>query len=310
MDISKLALLCDIADTNNLTTSAERMGYTQSGVSHAISKLETEMDVTILKRTKRGVELTSDGKMLMPYIRLVVSHYNRMDEIVDSILGLQRGSICIGTYCSIASQWLPGVIQSFQQLYPNIAIRIREGGIQDIEQWLSEGSIDFGFLSWRKDQNYKFISLARDPLYAITAKDLPLPEEYQEDFPISAFADYPFIASESGVDYDVAVALEKSGIKPMISFSCRDDHTIIPMVENNLGISLMPGMFLEGHDKNIKKIPVSPCAIRTLGIGMLAEKTLSTSAKAFIKLSKKIITDAAPVSAYTPSPKKLAYMDA
>lgn len=310
MDISKLALLCDIADTNNLTASAERMGYTQSGVSHAISKLETEMGVTILKRTKRGVELTSDGETLMPYIRLVVSHYNRMDEIVDSILGLQRGSICIGTYCSIASQWLPAVIQRFQELYPSIAIRIREGGIQDVEQWLAEGSIDFGFLSWHKHQNYKFISLARDPLYAITAKEFPLPDEYRKSFPVSAFADYPFIASESGVDYDVAVAMEQAGIKPMVSFSCRDDHTIIPMVENNLGISLMPGMFLEGHDSNIRKIPVSPCTIRTLGIGILAEKSLSTSAKAFIKLSKKIIGSSAPAQTNTPFARKWTYADA
>lgn len=289
MDINKLALLCDIADTNNLTTSAEHMGYTQSGVSHAISKLEAEIGVSILKRTKHGMELTSDGEALMPYIRLVVTHYNRMDEIVDSILGLQRGSICIGTYCSIASQWLPHIIQKFLQLYPNIAISIREGGMDDVERWLYEGSIDFGFLSWHKNQNYKFISLARDPLYAIASKDYMLPPEYLDSFPMKAFADYPFIASESGVDADVTAALQHSGVNPMISFSCRDDHTIIPMVENNLGISLMPSMFLTGHDSNIRKIPVSPCAIRTLGIGILSERTLSASAKVFIKLSKKMI---------------------
>ena len=290
MDISKLALLCDIADTKNLTASAERMGYTQSGVSHAISKLETELGISMLKRTKRGVELTSDGEMLMPYIRLVISHYNRMDEIVDSILGLQRGSICIGTYCSVASQWLPPIIQQFQQMYPSITIRIREGGMQDVEQWLTEGQIDFGFLSWRKHPNYKFISLARDPLYAITSKELVLPEEYLETFPLSAFSDYPFIASESGVDYDVTQAMEQAGASPIVSFQCRDDHTIVPMVANNLGVSLLPGMFLEGHD-NVRKIPVSPCTIRTLGIGILSERTLSIAAKAFISLSRKMIRE-------------------
>lgn len=291
MDINKLALLCDIADTNNLTLSAERMGYTQSGVSHAISKLETELGISILKRTKHGVELTADGKLLLPYVRLVITHYNRMDEIVDSILGLQRGSICIGTYCSIAAQWLPPIIRRFQQLYPNIALRIREGGMNDVERWLYEGSIDFGFLSWKRNQNYKFISLARDPLYAIASKDFILPKEYQETFPMTAFSEYPFIASEDGVDADVTAALKQVGVTPMISFSCRDDHTIIPMVENNLGLSLLPGMFLTGHDQNIQKIPVSPCTIRTLGIGILAERTLSVSAKAFIKLSKKIISE-------------------
>lgn len=291
MDINKLALLCDIADTNNLTLSAEHMGYTQSGVSHAISKLEAELGISILRRTKHGVELTTDGETLLPYIRLVVTHYNRVDEVVDSIRGLQRGSICIGTYCSIAAHWLPPIIQKFQQLYPSIAIRIREGGMSDVERWLYEGSIDFGFLSWKRNQNYKFISLARDPLYAIASRDFVIPEEYQETFPMSAFSEYPFIASEDGVDADVTAALEQAGVTPMTSFSCRDDHTIIPMVENNLGLSLIPGMFLAGHDQNIQKIPVSPCTIRTLGIGILAERSLSVSAKAFIKLSKKIISE-------------------
>lgn len=290
MDISKLALLCDIADTNNLTTSAERMGYTQSGVSHAISKLESEIGVTIFKRTKKGMELTTDGELLMPYIHMVVTHYNRMNEIVDSILDLQRGSICIGTYCSIASQWLPHIIRSFQQMYPNIAISIREGGMRELECWLNEGSIDFAFLSWHKNQNYKFISIARDPLYAVVSADHPLPDEYQAAFPIKAFADYPFIASEAGVDTDVSAALQHAEVTPMTLFSCRDDHTIIPMVENDLGFSLLPGLFLRGVNARIQKIPVTPCSPRTLGIGILSEKTLSTAARAFINLSKKIIT--------------------
>lgn len=291
MDISKLALLCDVADTKNLTLSAERMGYTQSGVSHAISKLEAEMGIPIIKRTKHGVELTSEGTLLMPYIRLVVTHSQRLEDVIDSILGLQLGSICIGTYCSIASQWLPAIIQCYQQLYPNIAIRIREGGIRDVERWLYEGSIDFGFLSWKKNQNFKFLSLARDPLYAILPKDYPLPEDHQKQFPIQAFADYPFIASENGVDHDVNAALEQSKVIPMTSFTCHDDHTIIPMVEKGLGISLLPDMFLKGQDANIWKLPVTPCSVRTLGIGILSEKTLSTCSKAFIKLSQKMIPE-------------------
>jgi DNA-binding transcriptional LysR family regulator len=161
--------------------------------------------------------------------------------------------------------------------------------MKDVEQWLYEGSVDFGFLSWRRDQSYKFISLARDPLYAVVPKDFVLPETYQNSFPLSAFSEYPFIASEKGVDSDVTDALAQAEISPMVSFSCRDDHSIIPMVENNLGLSLLPGMFLEGHDENIQKIPVSPCTIRTLGIGILSERALSVSAKAFIKLSRKIV---------------------
>lgn len=76
MDISKLILICDIAKTNNLTLSAERMGYTQSGVSHSIKKIEDEMGITFFKRMKNGVQLTYEGRTLMPYISSIVKSYN------------------------------------------------------------------------------------------------------------------------------------------------------------------------------------------------------------------------------------------
>ncbi len=291
MDINKLALICDVAGTGNLTVSAEHMGYTQSGVSHAINKLEAEMGISLIRRTKRGVELTADAELLLPYIRQVVTHYERMDEILDSIHGLQRGSICIGTYCSIAAQWLPSIIDKYQQLYPNIAIHIREGGLKAIEGWLNEGSIDFGFLSWQKDQNFRFFSLARDPLCAVVPTEFTLPAEYEKAFPISAFADFPFIASERGVDEDVSSTLSHFDVSPLISFTCHDDHTILSMVDNGLGISLLPNMFLLNSNANIRVIPVKPCTHRTLGIGYQSDKTLSICSKAFVDLAKKIIPE-------------------
>ncbi len=291
MDINKLALICDVANTGNLTVSAENMGYTQSGVSHAINKLEAEMGISLIRRTKRGVELTADAELLLPYIRQVVTHYERMDDVLDSIHGLQRGSLSIGTYCSIAAQWLPTIINKYQQLYPNIAIRIREGGLKDVETWLNEGSIDFGFLSWQKDQNFRFFSLARDPLCAIVPKEFALPPEYEKGFPVSAFADYPFIASERGVDEDVASTLSYFNVSPLTSFTCHDDHTILSMVDRGLGISLLPNMFLWSSNANVRVIPVKPCTNRTLGIGYQSDKTLSICAKAFIELTKKIIPE-------------------
>lgn len=62
------------------------------------------------------------------------------------------------------------------------------------------------------------------------------------------------------------------------------------MVENNLGISLLPGMLLEGFEQNIIKIPLLPATVRTLGIGISPDNMLSKPADTFMKLSKKIIS--------------------
>lgn len=291
MDINKLQLFSDIAQTKNLSDSAQRMGYTQSGVSHAINKLEKEMGVSLLKRTNHGVSLTKDAEFLLPKVRAILGNYDKLMESIDSITGLKKGEVNIGTYSSIARQWLPSIIKKFQELYPNIKISIHEGGVETIETWIYDGVIDLGFLSWRKDQNFKFISLARDNLYAVTSADITLPKDYNKTFPFSAFLEYPFIASSSGIDSDVSTAFEVANIKPNIKFSCNDENTIISMVENNLGISLLPEMFLKGRDANINIIPTSPCVVRTLGIGVMKQKNLSSSAAAFIQLAKKVVKE-------------------
>lgn len=69
MDLARIRLFLDIVDSKNLSFTAQRFGYTQSGVSHSISKLENELGVTLFTRTKHGVELTSDAEFLVPYAR-------------------------------------------------------------------------------------------------------------------------------------------------------------------------------------------------------------------------------------------------
>ena len=249
------------------------------------------MGVALLKRTNHGVSLTKDAEFLLPKVRSILGNYDKLMEDIDSITGLKKGEVNIGTYSSIARQWLPSIIKRFQELYPNIKINIHEGGVESIETWMYDGVIDLGFLSWRKNQNFKFISLARDNLYAITASNMNLPPAYNKAFPFTAFLEYPFIASSSGIDNDVSNAFEVVNIKPNIKFSCNDENTIISMVENNLGISLLPEMFLKGRDAEINIIPTSPCVVRTLGIGITSQKNLSSSAAAFIQLAKKVVKE-------------------
>ena len=142
MDINKFLLINDIAITNNLTLTAERMGYSQSGVSHAVNKIEEETGINFFNRTNRGVELTNAGSQLLPYIQMIVKYYNVFNESIDSLNGLHSGTLSIGTYPSIATQWLPEMVQKYKEKYPNISVFIREGRMIEVEKWIMEGSVD------------------------------------------------------------------------------------------------------------------------------------------------------------------------
>ncbi len=290
MNYTKLDLLVDIASTNNLSATAQNFGYTQSAVSHTIKKLEEEMGFPLLKRTNRGVELSNDAKTILPSVRAVVNATNRLDEEIQAVRGIHSGEIRIGSYSSTAINWLPAIIRRFQEQYPDISIQIREGGIDEIEHWLMDGSADFGILSLTGDDRpYNFFPLTREPLYAVFPLDYDLPEEYETAFPVSAFLDYPFITSETGMDYDVAAALENAGVVPKVAFYCKDDHSIMAMVENGLGVSLLPGLILQSHAGRLKKIPLDPAAERTLGIGVASYEALSLSARAFMRMIQEYV---------------------
>ncbi len=291
MDLSNLELLLDIADSGSLTATARHFGYTQSAVSHTIKKLESEMGFSLLKRTNRGVELTSDLRSLIPSIRNVVTASHHLDEEIEAVQGLQRGALSIGSYSSTAINWLPMIIRRFQIQYPEITIQIKEGGLEEIEEWMQEGTVDFGLLSNIEGRPYTFLSLTEEPLYAVFPPDFDLPCEYEKSFPVTAFTDYPFITSETGMDYDVAAALDNAGIVPDIAFRCKDDHSIIAMVEKGLGITLLPALILKGHEDKLKMISLDPPVTRMLGIGVMSQEALSLSARAFIQMIEEYIEE-------------------
>ncbi len=287
MDITSLELLLDIASTGNLSVTARNFGYTQSAVSHTIKKLESEMGFSLLKRTNRGVELSNDLKTIMPSIRSVVNASRHLDEEIQAVQGIHRGALSIGSYSSTAINWLPMIIRRFQHQYPDISIRIREGGLEEIEEWMQDGSVDFGIMSNVDGRNYTFLPLTEEPLYAVFPTEFDLPEEYNEAFPVTAFTDYPFITSETGMDYDVAAALQNAGVVPNVAFRCKDDHSIIAMVEKGLGVTLLPALIIRGHEDTLKKITLDPPVTRMLGIGIMSEGTLSLSARAFIEMIRE-----------------------
>ncbi len=287
MDLKKYELFAHVAETGNFTISGNSLGYTQSGVSHIIKGLEDEMGFPLFSRTRRGVSLTENGKRILPLIRQILSSNSHLEQAVNELNGLLIGSINIGTYSSISINWLPKIIYEFQKDFPNIDIHMKEGGIDEIEAWIESSAVDFGFCSRRISQEFDWLPLQNDPLMAILPKDFPVPKS--RTYPISAFSNQPFIISAFGIDYDIHLALKKAEVTPCIRFSSTDDHAIISMVANHLGISILPNLMLKDISDEITALPLDPYSFRSLGIGVKSLPRISPASKKFIEYTKRII---------------------
>jgi DNA-binding transcriptional LysR family regulator len=289
MDIRKLQLFVDVAETENFTKTGERMGYTQSGISHLLKSLEDELGFSLFIRSKQGVKLTNDARKLLPSVRSLLAMTEHLQQDIDEINGLETGQLTIATFSSISIHWLPKIIHCFQQSHPGINIKLMEGGTDDIVSWLDADIADFGFLSFRQTRNLDWIPLYEDPLVAVVPVDYENPDN--EVFPIENFENQNFIISAMGTDYDIHHALDSSGITPSICFTSKDDHAIISMVANKLGISILPELILRNFDSQVATYPLKPFYARTLGVAMKSKDALSPAARKFLKVTMETVSD-------------------
>ena len=146
MNLQKYMAFVKTVENGSFTRAAQLLNYSRSGISRMINDLEKEWKVVLLERDRSGARLTSDGMKLLPYARELCREYEKLQRKVDELNGLQAGFIRIGTFSSVATHWLPGIIKEFQKAYPNIEYELLLGDYREIEEWILEGRVDCGFL--------------------------------------------------------------------------------------------------------------------------------------------------------------------
>ena len=268
----------------SFTKAAEALNYSQSGVSRMINDLEREWKVSLLERGRAGVRLTSDGLKLLPHVKCVCEEYQKLQMQVDALNGLQSGLIRIGTFSSVATHWLPNMIQEFQKDYPNIDYELLLGDYTEIEEWILEGRVDCGFLRLPTHPDLETIFLEQDPLLAI------LPEEHPlagcDRVPVAALCSDPFLLLEKGAKAEVSEIFERCGLLPNVRFTTWDDYAIMSMVENGLGISILPQLILRRVPYRIVAKELDVPAYRKIGLALRNKKTASLAVKRFLEYIK------------------------
>lgn len=281
MSVSKYQIFLKTAQCGNFSKAAQALNFTQSGVSHAVQALEDELGVTLLSRNRGGVVLTADGRALLPKIEALCAAHHALMQSAASLKGMDAGLVKVATISSVSVHWLPSILQSFGQQYPNIEFEVVTGDFYDqIEEWILKGTVDCGFLRLPSLKRLQTYALNRDELQVIVPCGHPL--AHSDPFPLAALAEEPFIRLEEGEDYEIVAALDEMGVRPNVKYTAREDRTILAMVSKGLGISLLPELMVR-HSP----YPVAACRppmtfYRSIGIGVKDEKALSASTRRFV----------------------------
>ena len=255
---------CKIVEYGSFTKAADALGYTQAAVSQMIRSLESEYKLTLMTRTRTGVHLTPEGEILYPYIQTTVAAARSLQDKAREILAMDAGEIRIGAVSSVSQHMLPQMIKKFGMEFPHICFRLYEGDYITMGDWLRSGYVDFCFADLTAMHGFHTIVLAKDSFMAVLPKGHPLSRNIV--VPLTALASEPMIVAEEGNVSTVLNTLSSIGIKPNVQYIVHDDNTILAMVEQGLGFSILPAMVLDKTNYSFTALPTNPVIERQIGI--------------------------------------------
>ncbi|MBO0457055.1 LysR family transcriptional regulator [Enterococcus hulanensis] len=282
MNIQKYMAFVKTVELGSFTKAAKIMNYSQSGISRMINDLEQEWGITLLERNRAGLRLTSDGMNILPYAKELAEKYQTLQNQLAELGHLDTGLIRIGTFSSVATHWLPEMIQHFQADYPNIDFELLLGDYEEIEQWIIDGRVDFGFsrLPAAHDLDQQF--LHADEQLVVLPQGHPLLAK--EKINVTDLEAQPFILLEREGTSDITELLADAQVQPQIKFRTWDDYSILAMVEKNLGISILPKLILQRIAYRVETRPLVDPVFRKVGILYRNKTLLSLASKEFLKI--------------------------
>ena len=268
-------------ERGSFTKAAEELNYAQSSVSKMIADLEKEWGMTLLERSKKGVCLTSAGEQILPALRKVLNGYSELEGQIYQLKGLEAGMVRIGTFSSVAINWLPDIFSKLQKDYPGIEYEILLGDYEEVENWIDEGRVDCGFLRLPAEMKFDTIPLKNDeykvvfPVGHVLAKN--------ETVSITDLNNQPFLLLEHGGKTEVSDLLEQYHVHPDIRFTTWEDFAIMAMVEKGMGISILPDLILKRIPYQIEIRSLKEPYYRSIGLAMKNKKHLTPAVQKFIE---------------------------
>ncbi len=231
-------LFYNVAQTGNLTKSAEQLYISQSAVTQSIQKLEKQLGGVLFIRSKQGVTLTNAGKTLYEYISKSIETIGNADDIFSKYQNLERGTINIAAGSTLSNIILKDVLKDFAKDYPNIKIYIQNMVTSQAIEKLATGSVDMVLLNIVGNINYDNIDITElketEDVFFVNKDFYKELKIKNDEFNISNLSKYklafPAKGSNSRIYLDEKLLKNKIKVEPDYEFS--SGSTLIHFVED------------------------------------------------------------------------------
>ncbi|MBA3869717.1 MAG: LysR family transcriptional regulator [Anaerolineae bacterium] len=253
--MSQLEVLVAIVDAGNLSEAAEVVSLTQSAVSYSLSRLETELGVTLLERGRQGIALTRIGEEIVQHARSILGQIEIIRQKTAREQGFNTGKLRFGCVPTIPARLLTGILRNFQNKYPDIDIVVFEGSPLELVEWLGSEVIDIGTVT--APEGYLLsLPFVHTELNALISERHLLATE--NEIPMESLINEAFIGPKAEYGILHHLIRQQSLSLPRLRYAVSTQSTILTMVRENMGVALMLDILIDPRIEGIVARPLVP----------------------------------------------------
>lgn len=269
----------------SFSAAAKHLYISQSAISQCIHQLEKDLDCKLFVRTRHGVTLTNEGKMLFQKVESALDTIEQGETLLARLHHLDSGSLTIAASDTITTHYLLPYLEKFHSEYPNIRIEVANSYSYQMLQLVKQGKSELAFVNMPMEDDELII----EPCFEINdifvcGQRHSLKESYTWD----EIAKEPIILLErnsSSRQYlDKQFAKKGIDLRPQIEIAAHD--LLIRFASIHLGVSCVIREFSKEALSNGTVVPMNltpPLPKRNIGFAYLKGTPLSLASQTFLK---------------------------
>jgi DNA-binding transcriptional LysR family regulator len=240
-DLADLQLFVAVAEARSITAGAARVYLALASASERIKGLEETLGVALLKRGRRGVELTSAGESLLDHARIVLHNVEALRGDLASFASGAQASVHLLANTSGISEYLPKALAAFLSGHPRISIDVEERESGEIARAIVSGAAELGLAAEHAlPEGIERIPFSEDRLVLVVPRADELASRRQIDFRDVVSRDFVGLITSSALHAHVSGHAARLGARLRFRARLNNFDAIGQMVAAGIGVAVMP----------------------------------------------------------------------
>ena len=279
----------------SIAKAAVEVSISQSSITASIDALEASLDYALFVRTPaKGITPTSAGREALQLIRTFLNQSQQFESELQSQGGDDAGLVRIACYATAAPTFLPPILKSITENFPGISVKVMEGNMMAIADYLDNGEVDLVFTYDRHvPHGQSFEPLFTAPPYALISRSDEASQRPSITF--EQLSKKPMIMLDLPYTRDYFFGLFRArGLEPDVVHSTRSSEIAKALVEGGFGFTLLnirPRNY-SSKDSRYSVVPISDSSdVPIFGISTTGNLRQPKNVRSFIKICTRLRDD-------------------